>query len=49
MPAKDYPDVSTAIRAYFKKLGLSIVQACRAIGYECERYDDALGDFFAHK
>ena len=25
------------------------MQACKAIGYECERYDDTLGDFFAHK
>lgn len=49
MPAKDYPDASTAIREYFKKQGSSIVQACKAIGCECERYDDALGDFFAHK
>lgn len=49
IPAKDYPDASTAIRAYFKKLGSSIAQACKAIGCECERYDDALGDFFAHK
>ena len=49
MPANDYTDASTAIRAYFKKQGSSIVQACEAIGYECVRYDDTLGDFFAHK
>lgn len=42
MSAKVYPDASTAVRAYFKKLGSSIAQACKAIGYECERYDDAL-------
>lgn len=49
MSAKDYPEASTAIRAYFKKQGSSIAQACKAIGFECERYDDTLGDFFAHK
>lgn len=49
MSANDYTDASTAIRAYFKKQRSSIVQACEAIDYECVRYDDTLGDFFAHK
>ena len=49
IPAEDYPDASTAIRSSLDNLQTSIAQACKAIGYEYEGYENTLEDFFAHK